>query len=122
MESERCASGIYHSLFLNEQHCGYAISLNSADQLKKYSHLLSDTDSMLFDEFQSETNHYCSDEIRKFISVHTSIARGHGEQARYLPVYMLSNAVSIINPYYTELGISERLNSETNFLFLLVYQ
>lgn len=34
MESERCASGIYHSLFLNEQHCGYAISLNSADQLK----------------------------------------------------------------------------------------
>ena len=116
MESERCASGIYHSLFLNEQHCGYAISLNSADQLKKYSHLLSDTDSMLFDEFQSETNHYCSDEIRKFISVHTSIARGHGEQARYLPVYMLSNAVSIINPYYTELGISERLNSETNFL------
>ena len=27
---------------------------------------------MIFDEFQSETNHYCSDEIRKFLSVHTS--------------------------------------------------
>ena len=123
MTSKRRASGIFHELFLIKNHdeetlesCGYAISLNSADQLKKYSHLFSDVDCILFDEFQSETNHYCSDEIRKFISVHTSIARGHGEQARYLPVYMLSNAVSIINPYYTELGISERLNSETNFL------
>lgn len=116
MTSKRKASGIYHELMIDEKPCGYALSLNSADQLKKYSHLFSDVDSMLFDEFQSETNHYCSDEIRKLISIHTSIARGQGEQVRYVPVYMLSNAVSIINPYYTEMGISERLNSDTNFL------
>ena len=29
---------------------------------------------------------------------------------------MLGNPVSIINPYYTELGISERLTAETKFL------
>ena len=69
-----------------------------------------------FDEFQSETSHYCPDEIRKFLSVHTSIARGSGEMVRYVPVYMLSNMVSIINPYYVELGISSRLTNNTKFL------
>lgn len=116
MTSKRKASGIFHELFLDEEPCGYAISLNSADQLKKYSHLFSDVERMIFDEFQSETNHYCSDEIRKFISVHTSVARGQGKQSRYVPVYMLSNPVSIINPYFVELGISERLKDDTKFL------
>lgn len=116
MTSKRRASGIFHELFIDDKSCGYAISLNSADQLKKYSHLLSDTQRMMFDEFQSETNHYCNDEIKKLISVHTSIARGQGEQIRYVPIYMCANPVSIINPYYVELGISERLSDETRFL------
>lgn len=123
MYSERRANGIFHELFIMEsddkntaKSCGYAITLNSADQIKKYSHLFSDVDMIIFDEFQSETNHYCSDEIKKFLSVHTSIARGKGEQVRYVPVYMLGNQVSIINPYYIELGICSRLNQEVNFL------
>lgn len=116
MTSQRKAAGIFHELFLDNISCGYAISLNSCDQLKKYSHLFSDVMRIMFDEFQSETNHYCSDEIRKLLSVHTSIARGIGEQVRYVPVYMLSNPVSIINPYYVELGISNRLRDDTKFL------
>lgn len=116
LENKRRAKGIFHELFLNGESCGYALALNGADQIKKYSHLFSDVDSIIFDEFQSETNHYCADEIRKFISVHTSIARGQGEQVRYVPVYMLGNPVSIINPYYTELGVCDRLRSDTKFL------
>lgn len=116
MTTKSKAKGIYHELYINEEPCGYAISLNSADQLKKYSHLFSDVSRMFFDEFQSETNHYCPDEIRKLISVHTSIARGRGEQIRYVPIYMCSNPVSLVNPYYIELGISERLRDETKFL------
>lgn len=116
MTSKRRAAGIFHELFLDDISCGYAISLNSADQLKKYSHLFSTVEHLLFDEFQSESNHYCTDEIRKFLSVHKSIARGQGEQVRYVPVYMLANPVSIINPYYVELGISERLRDGTKIL------
>ncbi len=116
MKSKRKASGIFHELFLDGESCGYALSLNSADQLKKYSHLFSDVNRMIFDEFQSETNHYCSDEIKKFISIHTSVARGQGEQVRYVPVYMLSNPVSLINPYYVKLDISSRLRDDTKFL------
>ena len=116
MTSKKRARGIYHELYLNGEPCGYAVSINSADQIKKNSHFFSDVKRLIFDEFQSESNTYCPNEIKKFISVHTSMARGRGEQNRYLPVYMLSNPVSIINPYYVELGISSRLTDETRFL------
>lgn len=116
MTSKKRAKGIYHELYLNGEPCGYAVSINSADQVKKNSHFFSDVKRLIFDEFQSESNTYCPNEIKKFISVHTSMARGQGEQNRYLPVYMLSNPVSIINPYYVELGISARLTDETRFL------
>lgn len=116
MTSKRRANGIFHELFIDKDSCGYAISLNSADQIKKYSHLFSDVQRMIFDEFQSETNHYCADEVKKLLSVHTSIARGQGEQIRYVPVFMLGNPVSILNPYYIELGIAERLRDDTKFL------
>ena len=125
MRSERRSNGIYHELFLKRKSdpdeydglsCGYAITINSSDQIRKLSHMFSDIQRMIFDEFQSESNHYCSNEITKFISVHNSVARGNGMQSRYVPVYMLSNTVSIINPYYTEMGISERLKHDTKFL------
>lgn len=116
MTAQNRAKGIYKDLFLNDKHCGYAISINSADTLKKYSHLFSDIEVMLFDEFQSETSHYCNDEVKKFISLHTSIARGQGKQVRYLPVIMIGNPVTLLNPYYVSLGISDRLNDQTKFL------
>lgn len=116
MTNKRRASGMFHELFLDDVSCGYAISLNGADQIKKYSHLFSDVKRMVFDEFQSETNHYCNNEVEKLQSVHTSVARGQGEQVRYVPVYMLSNPVSIINPYYVAFGISSRLRDDTKFL------
>lgn len=116
MESKAKAKGLYHVLFLDGKPCGYAISLNSADILKKHSHIFNDVTLMLFDEFQSETNHYCPNEVRKLMSVHTSIARGQGKQVRYVPVIMIGNPVSMLNPYYVSLGISSRLNDKVNFL------
>lgn len=116
MTSKRRAKGVYYELFIDEKPCGYAISLNSADIIKKYSHLFSDVERMFYDEFQSETNHYCPDEIRKLLSCHTSIARGQGKQIRYVPLYMCANPVSIINPYYVEMGIANRLKEDTHFL------
>lgn len=116
MSEKRRANGIFVELFLNEKPCGYCITLNNADSLKKFSHLLSDVDKMIFDEFQSENNHYCPNEINKLLSIHTSIARGNGEQVRRVPLYMLSNKVSLINPYFLSLGISDRLHDDTKYL------
>ena len=116
MNSKRMAKGKYHELFLNDVSCGYAVALNDADSIKKISHFFVDVKKMLMDEFQSETNHYCADEVNKFRSVHVSMARGNGKQVRYLPVYMISNPVTILNPYYSAMGIGSRLNEQTRFL------
>ena len=122
MRGENRANGVYSELYLCKGSdktgipCGYALALNNADQIKKYSHMFSDTEAIVFDEFQSETSHYCSDEVRKLISIHKSIARGQSKMYRYVPLYMISNPVTLLNPYYVEMGISERLNSDTKFL------
>ena len=116
MTSKPRAKGVYTELFLNEESCGYAVALNQADQIKKYSHLLSDVDMFLFDEFQSETNHYCANEVQKFISIHDSIARGQGSHSRYVPVYMIGNPVTLLNPYYIEFNICSRLDAKTKFV------
>ena len=50
------------------------------------------------------------------MSLHISIARGDGEQHRYVPLYMASNTVSILNPYYSALGINKMLKKNTKIL------
>lgn len=124
IQGKKQARGVFYELFAGKlgmelkdyNSCGYAVALNKADTLKKYSHFFSDTNIMIFDEFQSETNHYAPNEVQKLISIHTSVARGQGKQIRYVPVIMISNPVSIINPYFVELGISDRLKDNTKFM------
>lgn len=123
MSAEGREKDTFTELFLTEvgkedskRPCGYAIALNKADNIKKCSHLLSDAKVILFDEFQTESGLYASNEVQKLQSIHTSIARGNGEQVRYLPIIMISNFVSLLNPYYTALHISERLQADTNYL------
>lgn len=109
MTAKKMSRGVYHALYINDKCCGYAVAINKADNIKKLSHLFSDVQRILFDEFQSESNHYCPNELVKFQSIHTSVARGGGDQVRYVPVYMLANNVSMLNPYYVALNISSKL-------------
>lgn len=121
MEEKTLGKSGFKELFIGKNEnqmnsCGYAISLNASDNVKKYSHFFNDTELILFDEFQTESNRYINDEVGKLLSIHTSLARGNGKQVRYLPVFMLANQVTLLNPYYSALGIAERLNSKTHFL------
>lgn len=116
MKGTRKDNGHYYELDLNGKPCGYAVALNCAEALKKLSNVFSDVKRMMLDEFQSETNVYCPDEVTKFRSVHTTVARGEGEQVRYVPVYMISNPVTLLNPYYVSMGISSQLTTGTRFL------
>lgn len=109
---KRSSFGQY--LIINDEVAGYAWALKHAKEIKKKSHLLSDCAHYLMDEFQGGP--YLKTEISDFISIHTSIARGQGKQVRYVPVYMLSNKLSLLNPYFVALGISARLKKDTKFL------
>lgn len=110
------ARGLYKVITLDGEEMAYAVYLNGTDALKRVSSRFTDVDWILFDEFQSETEHYCDKEIDKFQSLHTSVARGKGKQSRYVPVALVSNNVSILNPYFVALGIHKRLDSKTKFM------
>lgn len=116
MTDKKIAKGLFVELELDGEPCGYAIALNNADALKKYSSRFVDVDNMFFDEFQSETGKYAPEEIKKFQSIHVSIARGDGEHIRRVPVYMASNTVSTLNPYFAAFGIQKRLTPNTKYL------
>lgn len=106
---------LYTELFLDGESCGYCVPLNSADTVKKYSARLSDVCNMYLDEFQAE-NKYCPNEVNKFMSIHTSIARGGASHVRYVPVYMSSNTFSLFNPYFNALGVTRRMQYGAKFI------
>lgn len=95
--------------------CGYATSLSSAEQIKKYSHLLSDVDVMMFDEFMPESGRYLPNEVSLLLSIHDSLARGHGKQVKYLPVILIGNLIDVFNPYYESLGVIDNMQLETKY-------
>lgn len=95
--------------------CGYAASISAAEQIKKFSHLLSDIDVIFFDEAFPENDNYLKNEIDLFMSVHDSLARGNGEMSRYLPVIIAGNMINIFNPYFDALGIVDTLQLNANF-------
>lgn len=101
---------------VNPVSCGYAVSLNNVDNVKKASSKLCDVDCMLFDEYQTETGNYLKNEPELLQSVHTSLARGDGEQVRYLPTILVSNTVSVLNPYFLSMGITQRLRKDTKYM------
>lgn len=100
----------------NVQHCGYVIPLNSCDNIKRISSLFSDSVQAYFDEFQPEDkNTYLPNEVDKFLSIHTSIARGEGKSRRFYRVVFCSNTVSITNPYFVAIegGLHKKLQPNT---------
>lgn len=116
MSSVNYQRGIIKALLLDDKLCGFAVPLSKPDIVKKNSAMFSNVDRIFFDEFQSESNKYLPDELNNFKSIHTSIARGKGKQVRRVPVYMCSNSVSLINPYYSDLGVGYRMQENTKFL------
>ena len=100
MKTEKCREKI-----------GYVMSLKASGEIKNISSTFYDTDIMFFDEFQ--TDQYLKDEPDKFVRIHLSVARGDGLPSRYVPVIMLSNSLSIINPYFKLWELSNKIQYDT---------
>lgn len=116
MTSKKICDGIMERIYLDGIECGFAVPLSMATKIKRLSALFSEVGAMFFDEYQDDNNRYLPKEVEKLQSIHTSVARGDGKQHRRVPLYMASNAVSILNPYYDAFGISKRLRNDTKFL------
>lgn len=97
-------------------HVGYVVPLSASGDIKNISSMFVDTAHSYFDEFMLEDDSgYLSDEVKRFLLIHGSLARGEGEQRRYYPVYMSANTVSIQNPYFTALGFTSKIQHNTMF-------
>lgn len=120
METKACAKGLFYQIILKDEKeshlCGYAVGLFAVDKMKKYSPLFYNVNRALFDEYQLENGRYMKNEPQKLMSLIISIARGGGSQSRNIDLYMLSNNISILNPYYISLGITQRLTDNVHFL------
>lgn len=108
--------GMYQELYVDGKLFGFATFINAANAIKKKSSRFEKVYNVLFDEFQADDEHYADNEIEKFLSIHTSIARGNGEMSRPMRWIMISNTDSILNPYFVAMGIHKRLTPETKFL------
>ncbi len=100
----------FATLYIDKKECGYAIPINQADKVKKNSHLMNDTSIIFFDEFQADN--YCHNEIEKFFKIHVALAREKNTAVKYLPVIMVSNNMSLVNPYFVAMDIADKIDKK----------
>lgn len=85
-----------NTLWCDGEVCGYAQPLSTASLLK--SDAFPDVKFIIFDEFiidNSGVYHYLKNEVTKLLDLYETVARN-----RTIPVFFLSNAVTIANPYF----------------------
>lgn len=116
MTAKKIADGMIMQMYLDGEPCGFGVPVGMASKIKKLSALFARVGAMFFDEYQDDDGKYLPREVEKIMSIHTTVARGDGKQTRYVPLYMASNTVSILNPYYDALGINKRLKTDTKIL------
>jgi hypothetical protein len=95
------------TFYCNDKICGYSMTLTTAQNLKGDN--FPDVKYIIFDEFIIENgqHHYLQDEVTNFLGLLETIAR-----TRDVNVFMLGNAVSLVNPYFLFFDISIPYNSD----------
>lgn len=97
------------------EECGYIISISSADDIKKISSLFYDAWCFYFDEFQPFSGGYLKDEVDLLYNIYKSVARGDGHATRYMPIFLVSNTITLGNPYFDALDLNRNIQSSTRF-------
>lgn len=90
-------------LYIDDKLAGFACALSTSMILKSVSY--PDVNKIIFDEFiiPKGVYHYIKDEVTLFLEFYETIAR-----LRDVRVMFVSNAISIVNPYFEYFGIFPR--------------
>lgn len=118
MSQRPLLNGKAAELYLDSSPCGYIIALNDSQVVKRNSALFADASWGFLDEFQNEDGRYVADEVRKYNTIRTSIARGgaKGSYTRVFTTIFVSNAVTSFNPYYDYFNIATRITHRSHFV------
>ena len=95
------------TFYINDKPAGYAMTLSTAQSLKGSNY--SKVKFIIFDEFIIEKGqqHYLPNEVENFLGLVETIAR-----MRDVKIFMLANAVSIVNPYFLFFDITLPYNND----------
>lgn len=115
LHSKNYVKGVAKAIYFDKKICGFAICLKDRSKIKKYSSIFANVWNILFDEMQSEDGKYLDDEVEAFESILASIGRGDGAQMRDIRVYMCSNNISIMNPYFLNFEIYKYINDNMDY-------
>ena len=101
---------LYHkgdTFYCNHHVIGYAMTLTTAQNLKGDN--FPNVKYIMFDEFIIENgqHHYLQDEVVNFLGLIETIAR-----TRDINIFMLGNAVNIVNPYFLFFNITLPYNND----------
>lgn len=93
--------------YIDDNIAGYALPLSTANILKSTS--FAQVKTIIFDEFIIDKGcyHYLQNEVEQFLDIIETIAR-----LRDVRVFMLGNAISITNPYFTYFDLTLPYNSD----------
>ena len=96
-----------NTFYINDKVAGYALPLSTANILKSTS--FANVKTIIFDEFIIDKGcyRYLLNEIETFLDIIETIAR-----LRDIKVFLLGNAISITNPYFTYFNLSLPYNSD----------
>ncbi len=106
--------------YIDNQKCGYALSLTTAQSLKSTN--FPNVKNIIFDEFIVEEGgqYYLKNEVEIFLGLIETIAR-----MRDVRIFMLGNAVTVTNPYFIYFDIQLPYNTDIktykNGLILVQY-
>lgn len=114
--SKSYVKGLFVEVLLDDVTLCWGFCMHNVDALKKHSLLFTHIEEMFFDEYQKEDGRYLKDEIKKFLSVCTTIGRGQGMSSRPIKVTLLGNYVTLMNPYLIYLDVHKRIRDNTKFL------
>lgn len=93
--------------YCDDKLMGYAMTLTTASNLKGSN--FPDVKYIIYDEFiiEDTQHHYLQNEVTMFLGLIESIAR-----TRDINIFMLGNAVNIVNPYFLYFNISLPYNND----------
>jgi len=99
------------TFLINKETAGFIIPLSQEGRYKKKSGMFTDVHYILFDEYIADTQtEYLKDEYNKIVSFLTTVSRGSaGSPTRFVPIFFLCNAVSVINPLFNALKLIPKM-------------
>ena len=84
--------------YMDDEHCGWAVPLSTSNIMKSFDFM--GVSTIIFDEFIIDNRgvyHYIKNEVNLFNTFYQTVVR---DMSKFVPVFFLSNAVSISNPYF----------------------